>query len=160
MIMKILLAIDDSACSREALRFMVGQVKEQEVEVRVLSVVEPVSVYISADVFPHFAPQVEEIEEDRKKQANELVAGVTKQLQQGRCKATGVVDIGDAKTKILENASQWQADLIVMGSHGWKGVNRFLLGSVSEAVARHAPCSVEIVRMRNPHAEPSLAHPA
>jgi nucleotide-binding universal stress UspA family protein len=145
--MKILLAVEDSAYSKEALRSMVSQFKEQDVEVRVLSVVEPVSVYISADAFPHFTPQVQEIEEDRKKQANDLVAGVTKQLQQERFKATGVVDVGDAKTKILENASKWGADLIVMGSHGWKGVNRFLLGSVSEAVARHAACSVEIVRM-------------
>jgi nucleotide-binding universal stress UspA family protein len=157
--MKILLAVDDSAYSKEALRSMVGQFKGQDVEVRVLSVVEPVSVYISADAFPHFTPQVEEIEEDRKQQANALVAAVTKQLQQERFKATAVVDIGDAKTKILENASNWGADLIVLGSHGWKGINRFLLGSVSEAVARHASCSVEIVRMRPAPAQQTLVNP-
>jgi nucleotide-binding universal stress UspA family protein len=157
--MKVLLAVDDSAYSKEATRSMAAQFKEQDVEVRVLSVVEPVSVYISADAFPHFTPQIEEIEEDRKKQANELVAGVTKQLQVERFTVTGVVDFGDAKTKILENASKWGADLIVMGSHGWKGVNRFLLGSVSEAVARHAQCSVEIVRMRSPNGSHAAVQP-
>lgn len=153
--MKILLAVDDSAYSKEALRSMMKQFKEEDVEVRVLSVVEPVSVYISADAFPHFTPQVQEIEEDRKKQANELVAEATKELQQGRFKATGVVDMGDAKTKIIEQAAKWGADLIVLGSHGWRGINRFLLGSVSEAVARHAHCSVEIVRMHSAPAGPS-----
>jgi nucleotide-binding universal stress UspA family protein len=48
---------------------------------------------------------------------------------------------------ILDTAAKWHADLIVIGSHGRKGLDRFLLGSVSEAVARHAPCSVQIVRV-------------
>jgi nucleotide-binding universal stress UspA family protein len=46
----------------------------------------------------------------------------------------------------LSEAAEWEADLIVVGSHGRRGVNRFLLGSVSEAVALHANCSVEIIR--------------
>ena len=144
--MKILLAVDDSVYSKEATRSLVGQFKGQGAEVQVLSVVEPVSVYISADAFPHFSPQVEEIEEDRKKQAAELVEKVTQDLRASGFQASGTVDYGDAKTRIIDNATKWGADLIVMGSHGWKGINRFLLGSVSEAVARHAPCSVEIVR--------------
>jgi nucleotide-binding universal stress UspA family protein len=145
--MKILLAIDDSPYSKEATRTLVAQLRSQDTEVRVLSVVEPVSVYISADAFPHFTPQVQEIEEDRRKQATDLVNQVAKDVGNAGFKTSGVVDFGDAKTKIIENASKWGADLIVMGSHGWKGINRFLLGSVSEAVARHAHCSVEIVRM-------------
>jgi len=145
--MKILLAIDDSVYSREATRALVAQFRTQESEVRVLSVVEPVSVYISADAFPHFTPQVQEIEEDRKSQASELVKQVASDLRAAGFKVDETVDFGDAKTKIIENATQWAADLIVVGSHGWKGINRFLLGSVSEAVARHAHCSVEIVRM-------------
>lgn len=144
---KILLAIDDSPYSREATRVLTVQFHAQDSEVRVLSVVEPVSVYISADAFPHFTPQVEEIEEDRSKQTTELVNQVAKDLSEAGFKSSGVVDFGDAKTKIVDNATKWGADLIMLGSHGWKGLNRFLLGSVSEAVARHAPCSVEIVRI-------------
>jgi len=48
------------------------------------------------------------------------------------------------------------ADLIVLGSHGRTGMTRLFMGSVSEAVARHAGCSVQIVRIR-PAAE--AAHP-
>ena len=126
---------------------MIAQFQARSNEVRVLSVVEPVSVYISADAFPHFTPQVEEIEEDRKRQANELAGQAVTELREAGFTASGLVDFGDAKTRIIDNAAKWPADLIVVGSHGWKGLNRFLLGSVSEAVARHAPCSVEIVRM-------------
>ena len=53
---------------------------------------------------------------------------------------------GSPKQVIVEQAEQWGADLIVVGCHGFGPVKRFLLGSVSQAVAVHAPCSVEIVR--------------
>jgi nucleotide-binding universal stress UspA family protein len=52
---------------------------------------------------------------------------------------------GDPRQTIVDSAREWHADLIVMGSHGKKGFER-MLGSVSDSVARHAPCSVEIVR--------------
>ena len=147
--MKILLAIDNSPYSKNATQTVFSQFRAQDTEVRVLSVIEPINAYISADLFPHFTPQVAEIEEDRKEQATDLVNQVAKGLREAGFKASGLVDFGDAKTQIIDNATNWSADLIVVGSHGWKGLNRFLLGSVSEAVVRHAPCSVEIVRIHS-----------
>ena len=61
---------------------------------------------------------------------------------------------GVPKEEILEEAAKWGADLILMGSHGYGAAKRFLLGSVSHAVALHAPCSVEIVRSRTVEAAP------
>ena len=61
-------------------------------------------------------------------------------------KAEGAVLTGKAKEAILEEAQKWAADLILVGSHGRRGFRRFLLGSVSEAVAMNAPCSVVVVR--------------
>ena len=55
---------------------------------------------------------------------------------------------GNPKEVILEEAKKWNADLIVVGSHGRRGFKRFLLGSVSEAVAMNAHCSVVVVRGR------------
>jgi nucleotide-binding universal stress UspA family protein len=52
----------------------------------------------------------------------------------------------DPRHGIVDQARAWKPDLIVMGSHGRRGLDRLLLGSVAEAVLRHAPCSVEIVR--------------
>jgi len=53
---------------------------------------------------------------------------------------------GDARSTIVDFARQWGADLIVIGSHGHKGWERLLLGSVAESVVRHATCSVLVVR--------------
>ena len=61
-------------------------------------------------------------------------------------KASGEVLSGNPKEIILEDAKKWNADLIVVGSHGRRGFKRFLLGSVSEAVAMNAHCSVVVVR--------------
>ncbi len=63
-------------------------------------------------------------------------------------KATNAVLSGNPKELILEEAKKWNADLIVLGAHGRRGFKRFLLGSVSEAVAMNAHCSVVVVRDR------------
>jgi nucleotide-binding universal stress UspA family protein len=48
----------------------------------------------------------------------------------------------------VDEAEEWDADLIVVGSHGYQSWERMLLGSVSQSVAAHAECSVEIVRCK------------
>ena len=58
---------------------------------------------------------------------------------------------GSPRNAILEEAERWGADLIVVGSHGYRAWERFLLGSVSQAVVAHAHCSVEVVRSRKPN---------
>ncbi len=53
---------------------------------------------------------------------------------------------GDPPLAILESAKQQDVQMIVVGARGLKGIKRFLLGSVSQKVLEHAPCSVLIVR--------------
>jgi len=60
---------------------------------------------------------------------------------------TSEVVVGRPAETIIGIAEKWGADLVALGSHGYRGFTRFLLGSVSYAVASHAPCSVEIVRI-------------
>jgi len=57
---------------------------------------------------------------------------------------------GDPRSVILEAAQELGADLIVMGTHGRRGVTRALLGSIAEAIVRTAPCPVLTVRRRDP----------
>lgn len=63
-----------------------------------------------------------------------------------------VMRTGDARDVIVNTAVEVGADLIVMGTHGRRGLRRALLGSVAESVLRHAPCPVLL--MRSP-AEPA-----
>ncbi len=61
-----------------------------------------------------------------------------------------VITEGSPVQRIIGNASGWQADMIVVGSHGRKGVSLFLLGSVSLGVVSNAPCSVVVIRLPQP----------
>ncbi len=58
---------------------------------------------------------------------------------------TKILD-GDARHVLLKKAADWRVDCIFLGSRGMNGLKRFLLGSVSSAVASHAPCTVEVIR--------------
>jgi nucleotide-binding universal stress UspA family protein len=60
------------------------------------------------------------------------------------------LEIGDARDVIDRAAEQIGADLIVMGTHGRRGIRRVLLGSVAEAVVRSAPCPVLTIRSKRP----------
>jgi len=53
---------------------------------------------------------------------------------------------GDARDAILQIANELHIDLIVMGTHGRRGVSRLVLGSVAEEIVRRAPCAVLTVR--------------
>jgi universal stress protein A len=59
-----------------------------------------------------------------------------------------VVEIGDPRDTIIDAAKEVSADLIVMGTHGRRGLSRVMMGSVAEDVIRHAPCPVLVVRAR------------
>jgi nucleotide-binding universal stress UspA family protein len=61
--------------------------------------------------------------------------------------------IGHAEEVIINVAKEWDADLIMLGSHGYRGWKRLMLGSTSQAVAWHAPCSVQIVRAKGKNKE-------
>jgi nucleotide-binding universal stress UspA family protein len=147
--MKILLAIDNSKFSQIAMHTVVKQFRTKGTQVRALHVIEPISSYISVDMMPRFVPYVAKVEQERRKEAKELVERAVRHLRKVGFKASEIVEQGDAKTRIVDYAAKWHADLTVLGSHGWKGLGRFLMGSVSEAVTRHAGCSVEVVRSRS-----------
>ena len=59
-----------------------------------------------------------------------------------------ILRTGDPRDMILQTAKEIHADLIVIGTHGRRGISRFLLGSVAEAIVRSAPCPVLTVRAK------------
>jgi nucleotide-binding universal stress UspA family protein len=146
--MKILLAIDESIFSEAATQAVIARIRPDDVEVVALTVVDLINYFSSEEAAKAYIPNIEEIRSARLKQASELVERAAHLLRTAGFKATAEVSEGEPKSRIIEKAEEWRADLIVLGSHGRKGFDRALLGSVSEAVARHAPCSVAIVRIR------------
>ncbi len=143
--MKILVAIDGSKFSEATMQAVANRTPTKDTEVSVLHVVEPLSVVVG-DETRVYSPNIEEVRHAQLKRAETLVAGAADLLRAAGFKVTTLVEEGDPVTKIIDRAAEWGADLIVLGSHGLKGFERLLLGSVSEGVARHAPCTVEIVR--------------
>jgi universal stress protein A len=143
--MKILLAIDGSKFSEWAVQAVVAQTKPNHADVRILHVIEPIPQYADGLSWG-YGLQAGNVLEEEREQAQGLLAKAARELRDAGFQVETAVEVGDAKAVIVDAAAQWPADLIVLGSHGRKGLERFLMGSVSEAVARHAPCSVQIVR--------------
>jgi nucleotide-binding universal stress UspA family protein len=81
-----------------------------------------------------------------RKTARQAAAALRKALPRWRVRAVTVE--GSASAQIVHHAGTWSADLIVLGSHGHRPIERWLLGSVVQRVLAEAPCSVRIVRGR------------
>ena len=145
--MKILLAIDGSKFSDAALEFVLSQNRPGETQVRVLHVVEPIALTMPLAMAGGYVPELDKLQHEQVRQAGELVNRAADKLRAAGFQVDTVVHQNNARISIIDLASDWPADLIVLGSHGRKGMDRFFLGSVSEFVARHASCSVEIVRI-------------
>jgi nucleotide-binding universal stress UspA family protein len=138
--MKILLAVDDSEYSEAATQLAAAQIRPDNAEVLIVSVLYP-------------ATDVEE-QHSHIRHSRNVVQTAGQALQHAGFKVeTEVITVeeGDVRDAILDVATKWEADLIVVGSHGSHGVRHFLLGGVSENVARHAPCSVLVVRPSSRH---------
>lgn len=148
--MKILLATDGSECSATAALSIANRPWPEGSEVRVVTVAEmPIAIAPESWILPE--GYYEEIERATQQQADLAVAAAAQAIsavQGGRLTVTTEVLAGAPKHAIIDDAERWGADLIVVGSHGYSALERFLLGSVSQSIAHHAKCSVEIVRGR------------
>jgi nucleotide-binding universal stress UspA family protein len=148
--MRILLPVDESPYSEAALNAILTQLKPRGTQVRVLYVIEPMTAYLTAGLVPELVSVSAKIERSREKEAEALIEKMAGTLRKAGFTASISVDTGDPTGVILDHAKEWPADLIVMGSHGLRGLSRLLMGSVSDAVVRHADCSVQVVRVRGP----------
>jgi nucleotide-binding universal stress UspA family protein len=147
--MKILLAIDDSKFSEAAVQNLIEEFKPGNTEVCVFTVVESLALATPAYTYgagPIFPQDYTDILNKWRTEARGLVERTAKTMEAAGFRASFVVGEGEARTAILEQAERWRPDLIILGSHGRSGFDRFLLGSVSEGIARHARCSVQIAR--------------
>ena len=144
--MKILLAVDGSKHSDTAMQTLISKIRKEDAEVLVVQVVEPRIFSTPPQMAAGYEPELAEIMKELFKQAQQTVDRTAATLKTAGFNAKGRVVEEETRTGILDTAAEWHADLIVLGSHGRKGLQRFLLGSVADSVARSAYCSVLIVR--------------
>ena len=149
--MKILVATDDSDYSKAAIDALANVVAKPETTAfKIVSSVEfpamlPTNGFIGAS-----ADYYGEIEKAGHEQAKKSVEHAEIQIRllfpNETLDITAEVVSGSPQRVLVEKAAEWGADLIVVGSHGYGFWSRALLGSVSNSVVHHAPCSVLVVR--------------
>src|SRR5215475_4788333 len=149
--MRILLAVDGSEFGDAAVEEIANRAWPPGSEVHAISVIHlpftptPETLALPDSYYSH-------LERAERERAESVVNRAIARLREGDAgrktplTMTSEVVVGHPEETIIETAKKWGSDLIALGSHGYRGFTRFLLGSVSYAVASHAPCSVEIVR--------------
>ncbi len=144
--MKILIATDGSEFSREAVEKACQMLAASEdTEIKIVCVYQRV---LPIDAFPQSAEYAEKLEEKERDAAESFVHSAAALVKQHLPGAEFETEIktGAPDRVILETAKQWKPDVIVVGSHGRGFWGRLTLGSVSDSIIHHAPCSVFVVR--------------
>jgi nucleotide-binding universal stress UspA family protein len=145
---RILVAIESSDFSNAAIEAVRRQFRPAEVELSLLHVIDPLVYLPLYEGAARDFSRIDALREENLKQAQAFMDRAAKLLRESGYRVTSSIEEGEPRTTIVDHAARVKADLVVVGSHGRRGLPRLLLGSVSEYVARHAPCSVEIVRQQ------------
>jgi len=150
--MKILLGTDGSDGASAAAKSVTNRPWPAGSQVKIISAVQllvpgnELMMSSSSPIYP--TSLLEEVWSEVRSSAQAAVAGARKTLEAAGMKIVPgkTTPEGDPRIVLLAQAKEWDADLIVLGSYGRRGMDRVLMGSVSESVALHAHCSVEIIR--------------
>jgi nucleotide-binding universal stress UspA family protein len=163
--MQLLLAVDGSEYSATAVDEVSSRPWPPDTKVRVLHVIpasllaqpmaSPPPALAMGPNSPIWPPALMETRKEFEDQAAQLVDRVANDLASQGFQVETSVREGDARSEIVEEAKQCSADLIVLGSHSYTGIKRWLLGSVALWVVSHAPCWV-VVGPTPPAPEPTV----
>ena len=141
----VLLATDGSKDAELATTTALELANSTGSELHIVLVEEPAYAYVDPSGYPFFPD--EELEHELEHHARmRLDAEAEKIRSAGGAVAEAHLRVGAAAAEIVDLAEDIGAGLIVMGSRGLGGIRRALMGSVSDAVVRHAHCPVMVVR--------------
>jgi nucleotide-binding universal stress UspA family protein len=138
---KILIAVDNSEHSKKAVRAGIQLAKKLDAQIALVCGVEYIVTTADNMVMPV------EILNIQKTEAQKALEEMTK-LYDGTHRVEQFVPEGSAKDEILSVADKWNADIIVIGTHGRTGLSHLLLGSVAEYVVRHAKVPVLVIPLK------------
>jgi nucleotide-binding universal stress UspA family protein len=147
--MKILFATDGAKQSDAAAEMLRNFALGEGDEIKIISVVD-MAVPMAIDIYGGYLPDTGELEKTARENAAKLLERTEERIKSyfegSNLSISSEVLFGSPESRIVETAEALHPDLIVLGSHGYSRWERLLLGSVSDSVAHHAPCSVLIVR--------------
>jgi len=146
-VMKVIIAIDRSVNWKQLIEAATIRRWHRDTAFKILTVLEPLqweTPVIGTEI-------AHEVALRRQKLASQILLQARKIIQDKIPECTAHVELrqGSARIEIVNAASEWSADKILLGAHG-HAPNRLFAGSVPQAVAQHALCSVELVRLREP----------
>ncbi len=149
--MKVLIAIDNSVHSELAVEEFLRLGFAFETEVKIVSVIE-VPIPYPVDVYGGDTSYLLEVERIERQRAQETLENAVQKIRtsENGAKLTISYEVltGTPEVQVVEIAENWGANLLIVGSHGYNTWERLLLGSVSDAIVHHAPCSVLVVRAK------------
>lgn len=146
--MKILFPTDGAKQSTDAIEMLKNLHLSEGDEIKVISVVD-MAVPLAIDIYGGYLPDTSELEKTAKENALKILDETAANLGGHfgeKVSVTTDVLFGSPDSRIVETAEEMHADMIVVGSHGYSRWERLLLGSTSDSVVHHAPCSVLVVR--------------
>ena len=147
--MRILLAVDGSVYSDAAVEEIIKRPWPAGSEVKVITAAE-MPIMVGIEPWAASPDYFEQVQKGIRLGALDVISRAMAKLNiidDKTLKISTEIIEGPPRQVIVDEAEEWDADLIVMGSRGLGAWNRLLLGSVSSGVVHHAGCSVEIVRL-------------
>ncbi len=144
MYQRIMVAVDGSNTSTKGLKEAIALAKDQGAKLAIVHVIDIVVVF-GAGQFPGtYIEATRELARDVLEASRKAAveAGIEPEMQSPEIVTSGY-HVADT---IAQLARDWNADLLVIGTHGRRGVNRLLIGSVAERVVRMSPCPLLLVR--------------
>jgi len=145
VIKRILVPVDFSPPSLQALDYAVDFARPLDAEIVALYVVEPIYSVTAGDLY---APSSEltALMQEQRRQGREQLVELEARLTRRYAKIRTALEDGLAYQEIVAAASKLKADLVVMATHGRTGLSHLFMGSVAEKVVRTASCPVLTVR--------------
>jgi len=140
-IKKILVPTDGSGCSLRAAELAIYLAKVLGAEILAIYVIDTIILEEIAKI-----TEKEVAEKELKEKGERYLNHITKSAGKEGLKTEAVLTKGEPHDQIVHYAKSLGADLIVIGTHGRRGAERILIGSVAERVIEYAPCPVLVVR--------------
>ncbi|PQV54235.1 universal stress protein [Paraburkholderia sp. BL21I4N1] len=144
MYTRILVAVDGSNTSRRAFEAALALAKSSGAVLQPFYVVENTPLYFEA---PGYDPSVlrNRLVEEGKELGAEFAKAMVEQGVKGELVVGEATSLDDVSSTVLKAAAAFNADLLVMGTHGRRGVQRLILGSVAERCVRQANLPVLLI---------------